>query len=155
MAKKLSANKSQQIRDYKATNPDASPKEIAAALAGLEVSAQFVSTVLSVAKKRGGKIGKRGPKPVAVEGMSKAAAAREYITQNPTAKAKDVVEALAGQKIKISPAQVYGLMSKEPQTKAMNGSSYDNLIAAKRLVDSIGIDNARSAINVLAKLLEN
>lgn len=42
-----------------------SPKEIAEALekSGLSVSAQFVSTVLSNAKKKGGKVGKRGRNP--------------------------------------------------------------------------------------------
>ena len=64
MAKKSKAgqNKSQLIREYKAANPSASPKEVAEALTktGLSVSAQFVSTVLSNAKKKGGKAGKRG-----------------------------------------------------------------------------------------------
>lgn len=65
MAKKKSANKSQLIRDYKEANASASPKEIAEALskAGASVSAQFVSTVLSNAKKKSGKApGKRGRK---------------------------------------------------------------------------------------------
>ena len=67
MAKKSKAgqNKSQLIREYKAANPAAAPKEVAEALTktGLSVSAQFVSTVLSNAKKKGGKVGKRGRKP--------------------------------------------------------------------------------------------
>lgn len=67
MAKKSKGgpNKSLEIRSYKDANPTASPKEIAEALGkqGVSVSAQFVSTVLSNAKKKGGKIGKRGPKP--------------------------------------------------------------------------------------------
>jgi len=60
-------NKSLAIRDYKAEHPSAAPKDIAAALsaAGKIVSAQFVSTVLSNAKKKGGKVGKPGPKPAA------------------------------------------------------------------------------------------
>lgn len=59
-----SSNKSQLIRKYKGANPSASPKEVAEALSkdGLQVSAQFVSTVLSNSKKKGGVIGKRGPK---------------------------------------------------------------------------------------------
>lgn len=73
MAKKAKAglNKSLEIRNYKAANPSASPKEVAEALTktGLSVSPQFVSTVLSNAKKKGGKAGKRGrkagPKPAA------------------------------------------------------------------------------------------
>jgi hypothetical protein len=67
MAKKSKGgpNKSLEIRSYKEANPTASPKEIAEALdkQGISVSAQFVSTVLSNAKRKGGKIGKRGPKP--------------------------------------------------------------------------------------------
>lgn len=62
---KSGSNKSAAIRDYKAANPSASPKEVAEALekSGLSVSAQFVSTVLSNAKKKGGKVGKPGRTP--------------------------------------------------------------------------------------------
>lgn len=65
MAKKRSANKSQLIRDYKEANPSAGPKEIAEAVSksGISVNAQFVSTVLSVAKKKSGKPGRRGRTP--------------------------------------------------------------------------------------------
>lgn len=57
-------NKSAVIRAYKEANPTAAPKEIAEALTkqGLDVAAQFVSTVLSNAKKKGGVVGKRGRK---------------------------------------------------------------------------------------------
>ena len=63
--KSKSGNKSAAIRDHKAANPTAGPKEIAEALskAGTPVTAQFVSTVLSNAKKKGGKVGKPGRKP--------------------------------------------------------------------------------------------
>ena len=109
MAKKAKGgpNKSSAIRDYKAANPTAAPKEIAEALAkdGLVVSAQFVSTVLSNAKKKGGKIGKRGPKP-----GRKAAAASA-------------------------------------------GAGLEQLLKAKKMVEQLGgIENARSALNVLAQL---
>lgn len=62
---KSGSNKSAAIRDYRAANPSAAPKVIAEALgkSGLSVSAQFVSTVLSNAKKKDGKVGKRGRKP--------------------------------------------------------------------------------------------
>ncbi|MBX9720928.1 MAG: hypothetical protein K2X81_06010, partial [Candidatus Obscuribacterales bacterium] len=67
MAKKKAAggvNKSELIRAYKAEFPDAKPKAIVEGLAakGVEVNAQIVSTVLSNAKKKGGKVGKGGPK---------------------------------------------------------------------------------------------
>lgn len=69
MSKKNEPNKSQAIRDYRAQDPDATPKMIAETLTGqgLKMSPQFVSTVLSNAKKKGGTIGKRGPKPKAVK----------------------------------------------------------------------------------------
>lgn len=67
MAKKSKSgqNKSQVIREFKAANPSATPMEIAEALnkTGLSVSPQFISTVLSNARKKGGKVGKRGRKP--------------------------------------------------------------------------------------------
>lgn len=73
--KNAGPNKSEAIRTYKAANPTAAPKEIAAELAkqSIVVSAQFVSTVLSNAKKNGGKVGKRGPKPGGKAGKALAA----------------------------------------------------------------------------------
>jgi hypothetical protein len=59
-------NRSKLIRDYKRTKKGAGPKAIAELLAsehGVEVSAQYVSTVLSTAKKKGGKIGRPGRRP--------------------------------------------------------------------------------------------
>ncbi|MFK8115620.1 MAG: hypothetical protein AB8B91_25715 [Rubripirellula sp.] len=56
MAKKkpVKVNKSQEIRDYKRSNPSQRPKQIATALSkkGIDVSAQFVSTILSTSKKK-------------------------------------------------------------------------------------------------------
>lgn len=67
MAKKAArsgVNKSQAIRDFAAQNNSSSPKEIVAGLAaqGIEVSSQFVSTILSNAKRKGkkGRRGRRG-----------------------------------------------------------------------------------------------
>lgn len=62
MAKKKSQNKSQAIRDYYQSHPNAKPREVVAALKkkGVVVNAQFVSTIRSVSKKKGGKIGKPG-----------------------------------------------------------------------------------------------
>jgi hypothetical protein len=64
MAKKKAAakfNKSKEIREYKQANPSHGPKQIAEALSakGLDVTAQFVSTVLTNSKKKT-KIGKPG-----------------------------------------------------------------------------------------------
>lgn len=63
MAKKASesVNKSQMIRDYMKENPQAKPLEVATAMQeqGFQVTAQFVSTVKSNAKKST-KTGRRG-----------------------------------------------------------------------------------------------
>ena len=101
MARKAkSGNKSAAIRDYKTANPTASPKEIAEALSksGMEVSAQFVSTVLSNAKKKGGKVGKRGRKPRAlpVDNLQQLIQVKKFVDQmGGMAAAKSAVDALA------------------------------------------------------------
>ena len=63
MAKKKAGavNKSQCIRDYRKAHPTHKPKRIAEELGkqGIEVTAQFVSTILSTSKKKR-KIGKPG-----------------------------------------------------------------------------------------------
>ncbi len=49
-------NKSEWIRDYMEDNPDAKPKEVAQAAteAGLEVSPQYVSTIMSNHRRKTG-----------------------------------------------------------------------------------------------------
>ncbi|WP_254508194.1 hypothetical protein [Anatilimnocola floriformis] len=102
MARKASSgtNKSAAIRDYKAANPTAPPKEIAEALSksGATVSPQFVSTVLSNAKKNGGKIGKRGRKPMAVpmDNIQQLIQVKKFVDQiGGLEKAKAAVDVLA------------------------------------------------------------
>lgn len=65
MPKKEAAdiNRSKVIREFKDDNPDAKPKRISSFLKdkyGVSVSPQYVSSILSNAKRKGGKIGKRG-----------------------------------------------------------------------------------------------
>ena len=63
MAKKSKGpNKSKAIRDFYASHPDAKPKDVVVALKkkGIDVNAQFVSTIRSVSKKKGGKVGRPG-----------------------------------------------------------------------------------------------
>ena len=84
---------------------------------------------------------------------SKAAKIRALLAERPDAKAKEVVEALAAQKVKVTAAQVYGLMvnGSKPSKKA---SGYESLIQAKKLADAMGgVDKARAALDVLAKLV--
>lgn len=67
MAKKAAAgpNKSEAIRNYKSSHGSAGPKEISAALndQGVKVTAGFVSTVLSNAKRKGRKGRRKGGRP--------------------------------------------------------------------------------------------
>ena len=105
MAKKSKSgtNKSQAIREYKAANPKATPKEIVEALAktGLAVSPQFVSTILSNAKKKGGEVGKRGRKPgrpvaVPVDNLQQLIQVKKLVDQmGGVEKAKAAVDVLA------------------------------------------------------------
>ncbi|KAA5545857.1 hypothetical protein FYK55_02745 [Roseiconus nitratireducens] len=63
MAKKKSTpNKSKEIRDYLKDHPGAKPREIVDAMKskGVDVSAQFVSTVKSTSKKKKGPARRRG-----------------------------------------------------------------------------------------------
>jgi hypothetical protein len=76
---------------------------------------------------------------------------------NPSAKAKEVVEALAAQKVKVSVAQVYNVKatSGNGKPKAMKtASGYESLVQAKKLADVMGgVEKARAALDVLAKLV--
>lgn len=77
------------------------------------------------------------------------------------ARPKDVIAALAKQNIKVAPAQVSNLKaklgvkrgaSKRGGKKATDGLSLDSLLAAKKLVDTLGIERALEAIQALSKL---
>ena len=107
MAKKKSdgVNKSQEIRDFYAANPDAKPAQVVEALAekGIVVDAQFVSTVKSNAKKAGaGKSRKASrkassPRKTATRAArpKKAAASGEVSLQS-LLKAKELVAEMGG-----------------------------------------------------------
>jgi hypothetical protein len=101
MAKKAKSggpNKSLLIREYKAANPTATPKEIAEALSktGTAVSAQFVSTVLSNARKKGGKVGRRGRKPGRKPGMAASTGGGGGASIENLLKAKKFADSLGG-----------------------------------------------------------
>lgn len=93
---------------------------------------------------------------------AKSQAIRDYLAANKKAKASEVVAALAANGITVSTAIVYNLkarnkMGTRRRKTAANGHavglSITGLIAAKKLVDTVGgIEQAREAINALAKL---
>jgi len=94
---------------------------------------------------------------------SKAAKIRALLAERPDAKASEVVAALAAQKIKVTPGQVYNLKSTigkpasgngKPKTAAKKASGYESLIQAKKLADAMGgVEKARAALDVLARLV--
>lgn len=117
MAKKSSGpNKSQAIRDYYSANPDAKPRQVVDALKeqGVEVSAQFVSTIrskqLSAPEKKSGRgvgrpkktarksvgrpSGRRVGRPPAAAETSKAGLAN--VSAADLFKAKEMVNELGG-----------------------------------------------------------
>ena len=133
MAKKSSGpNKSQAIRQYYESNPNAKPMEVAAALKeqGIEVTPAFVSTIRSTSKKkkpgrpgRPSKASKRGRKP-GVTAKRAAKSTRSTSTRSTTSSTGGNV-------------------------------SIDSLIKVKQLVASVGgVDEARSALAALERLMK-
>ena len=93
---------------------------------------------------------------------SKAAKIRALLAERPDAKAKEVVEALAAKKVKVSAAQVYMVKSASGNASGGNGrpkakkaaGGYESLIQAKRLADAMGgVEKAKAAMDVLARLM--
>jgi hypothetical protein len=92
---------------------------------------------------------------------SKAAAVREYIQEHPTAKTREIVDALAKQRIKVSESQVYAILGKSngevaaPKAPTTNGqpAAEQPLLTTKAFVIAAGgIDKARASIDELASL---
>jgi hypothetical protein len=93
---------------------------------------------------------------------AKSQAIRDYLSTNKKAKTSEVVAALAANGIPVSGQMVSSIkarrrMGKRRRKAEANGQvvglSLTNLLAAKKLVDTVGgIDQAREAINALAKL---
>jgi hypothetical protein len=94
--------------------------------------------------------------------VNKSKAIREILAQQPAATVKEIQTALGAKRIKASA----GLISKVKYTKAskkriahangkVSGATFDQLLAAKGLVDRVGsVETARSALDALAKLIE-
>lgn len=101
MAKKKAGavNKSQCIRDYHKAHPKHKPKQIAAELGkqGIQVTAQFVSTILSTSKKKR-KIGKPGrPKGSGSrQKKSRRGSSAEGVSYDSLLKIKSIVDEMGG-----------------------------------------------------------
>lgn len=86
-------------------------------------------------------------------------AVREYLAQNPTAKVKDVVDALAKTGISVSDGLVNVLKYKKARKRRVirnastHGVGVKQLIAVKKLIDELGgMDQMRFAMTALEQL---
>jgi len=102
-------------------------------------------------------------------GVNKSQAIRDYIAANPKSKPKEIVEALKGQGVEVTPAFVSTLRSNDKRksgaprgrrgrrpAEAVNGSGLgiESLVQAKKLVDKMGgVGEARRALEALARIL--
>jgi lipopolysaccharide biosynthesis regulator YciM len=82
---------------------------------------------------------------------NKAAKIRAALAENPSASAREIVELLSQQRVRVSLAQVYNVKSAQAKPK-LNG--YTSLIQTKKLADAMGgVEQAREALDALAKLV--
>ena len=82
---------------------------------------------------------------------NKAAKIRAILTDNPKATAKEVVETLAAQRVRVTAAQVYNVKSTAAKPKL---DGLNSLIKAKKLAGKMGgIEQARAALEMLARLV--
>ena len=92
---------------------------------------------------------------------NKAKKIREVLAElGPDVPARQVVETLAARRVRVSPAQVYNIRAMLGKSRGGGSKSkstadgYADLIAAKKLADAMGgVDQARAALEVLARLL--
>ncbi len=107
------------------------------------------------------KIRTRSPKATGQE-VNKSAAIREVLTKDPTGKPQAVAKTLADRGVHVTPAFVSQVKLKMKQREAMplargNPSAVSQfasteLMEAKRLVDKLGVEKARAAVELLARL---
>ena len=87
---------------------------------------------------------------------NKAAKIREELNANPDASAKEIIASLKAKRVRVTPAHVYNVRATMQQngSKKSKPGGYEILIQAKRMADALGgIDKARAALDVLAKLV--
>jgi hypothetical protein len=141
MAKKKAGavNKSQAIRDYRKAHPKHKPQQIAEELSksGVKVSAQFVSTVLSNAKKK--PVRKPGrPKSTSPSGRGRTAATRRG---RPAATRRG------------RPAATRRGRPAGRSSGRSEAISVESLLRVKEVAEELGgIDDVRTALNALEQL---
>jgi hypothetical protein len=85
---------------------------------------------------------------------NKAALIREVQAQKPDATAKEIVDALAAKKVKVTAAYIYALKAKNGKPKAAALNGVDALVKAKKMADALGgVDAARELLAALSRLV--
>jgi hypothetical protein len=97
---------------------------------------------------------------------TKSASIRNYKTDHPDAKPKEIAEALSKSGEKVTPAFVSTVLSNDKRRgkkrrggkrkagRAAGKSGFENLVQAKRLADQMGgVAKAKAALDALAKIL--
>ena len=159
----VAPKKSDVIREVLAAQPKATVKEIQAALdeRKVEASVALINKIKYGRKPTGNKAGRRAGK------VSKATAIRSMFDElGLEARPRDVIAALKGKGVVVTSAQVSTLRSKlssnghgtsriSASSVASSNVSLEHLLAAKTLAERLGgIENARQALNSLAKLIQ-
>jgi arginine repressor len=178
MAKKAAAevNKSDAVRQYMATNPNATAKEVVANLkrTGIKVSLSLVAKLKSKGAKKSvsPKASAARPSSNGAAGATKAERIRQVATSmEKPLRPRDVIATLAAEGVSVSSAQVsttlraMGMRRRgrgrkpatsapgRPATSTSELLSLDSLLAAKKLVTQLGsVEAAKSAVDALAKL---
>lgn len=174
--------RSQAVREFLAQHPEASTKDVVAAMQekGLQISEALASKIkyAKPAKKSGAKGRGRLKSGTAgdLERGARSRAIREYLAQNPAATAKDIIPALREQGIEVNEGLIsnikYGKKGKASSGQLVsvaairstsgrngtapvgpNGITARELFEAKRLVDVLGgIEQAKRALATLEEL---
>ncbi len=176
-------NRSQAIRDYLAEHPDAGNKDVIQGLKenGLEVTETLVTKVKFRLKSRAKRkkiarhktTSRAAARPTAAPRGALSDAIRGYLQTHRKAPPKEIVAALAGQGITVTPQLVNQVKVKfkkqlrrrnaikaagvaapaRASTSSKVGISANDLFAAKKLADQLGgVKNAQLALDLLTKL---
>jgi len=85
---------------------------------------------------------------------NKSALIREIQAEKPDATAKEIVDALAAKRVKVTAAYIYALKAKNGKPKPAAFAGVEALVQAKKMADALGgVDKAREVLAALAQLV--
>lgn len=115
------------------------------------------SGIISIPKKGQSMVKKaktaQAKKPLpSLERGARSKAVRDYLAKNPKDSPQKVVSALKDKGVEVSLGLVSVIKYSKGSKLGSLGTTADTLLQTKRLVDAIGFDKARMALDVLEKL---